>query len=93
MQKEKKLVKEAIRPVSGYTLCETRVTEGGGILLHDGTKTGDKKLTFVVTTSEKDSVEWQKGDQIALKENVQAFDMGENKLLIPNEYIIAILCV
>lgn len=83
-----------IKPVSGWTLIETKETGGTGLVTADGESLGAKKENIVVAVSEKDNVEWKKGDKVALGEGAKGFNMedGNKKYaLIANSFIIATL--
>lgn len=84
-----------IKPTRGLSLIETRVKDGGGILLADGTKSGDKQENIIVAVSNADKdLEWKVGDSVALGEGAKGFVMEHGKksyVCMPNSFIIAVL--
>jgi co-chaperonin GroES (HSP10) len=83
-----------MKPTTGWTLIESRQVGGSGLVGTDGESLGGKKENVVVAVSPKDTVEWKKGDMIALGEGAKGFNMdedGKKYVLIANSSIIAIL--
>jgi co-chaperonin GroES (HSP10) len=88
------MAKLKMKPVSGYTLIESKTEGGTDFVTSTGEKVGAKKVNIVVAVSEKDTVEWKVGDKVAVGENGGGFAMeedGKKYILLVNSSIIAVL--